>query len=164
MLAQCLAEVHNKTVLDMGTGSGALAILGAMRGAHVVATDVSADAAECAQLNVQLNNMQNSVRDLFAPVGDGERFDLILFNPPFMNGHPIKGIELAIYDRNCSTLERFLRQASTYLNPAGRILLAYSNIGCVERFVSLIEDCSFHCTVKAHTGNVLRFYVMELSV
>jgi methylase of polypeptide subunit release factors len=153
-------------VLDMGTGPGVLAILAAMHGAHVIATDISVDAIECTKLNVCMNNIRHrvSVRmgDLFESINNTERFDLVVFNPPFMDGNAARGIEFAIYDHNCSTLEKFLRQVPEYLSPSGRILVAFSNVGPVDRFVKLIKSRSFRCSVKAHAGNVLRFYVVEL--
>ena len=76
-------------VLDMGTGSGIAAIAAARRGARVVAVDISTEAVRCARINVLLNRVDDRVEircgDLFEPV-QGERFDLVLFNPPFYAG------------------------------------------------------------------------------
>ena len=80
------------TVLDMGTGSGIAAIAVARRGARVVAVDISAEAVRCARINVLLNRVDDRVEvrrgDLFEPV-HGERFDLVLFNPPFYAGRHV---------------------------------------------------------------------------
>jgi SAM-dependent methyltransferase len=74
------------TALDLGTGSGLLALLLAGRARAVVATDVNPVALRYAELGARLNGLPNvEVRagSLFEPVGAG-RFDRILSNPPFV--------------------------------------------------------------------------------
>jgi len=73
-------------VLDLFTGSGALAIEAARGGArNTVAVDVSRRAVLSARLNVRRADVRVDVRhgDLWAPVAE-ERFDLILANPPYL--------------------------------------------------------------------------------
>ncbi len=76
-------------VLDMGTGSGVCAVFAARHARRVVAIDINAAAVRCARINAMLNRAEGTVDvrhgDLFEPVA-GERFDLILFNPPFKAG------------------------------------------------------------------------------
>ena len=73
-------------VLDLFTGSGALAVAAARAGARtVVAVDVSRRAVLSARLNARRGSARVDVRrgDLWAPVAD-ERFDLIVANPPYL--------------------------------------------------------------------------------
>ncbi|MDW8468823.1 MAG: 50S ribosomal protein L3 N(5)-glutamine methyltransferase [Burkholderiales bacterium] len=76
-------------VLDLGTGSGCLAVLAALAfpKARVDATDVSAEALEVARRNVRRHRLTRRVRltrsDLFAALGQ-RRYDLILANPPYV--------------------------------------------------------------------------------
>lgn len=72
-------------VLDLGTGSGIHGILAALAGAQVTATDVSAPALELAAFNAALNGICLDLRrgSLYEPVV-GERFDVIVSNPPFV--------------------------------------------------------------------------------
>lgn len=75
-----------KRCLDLGTGGGIQALLAAPHADSVVATDRNPRAVAFAQLAMALNGTGNvDVRegDLFAPVA-GERFDLIVANPPFV--------------------------------------------------------------------------------
>lgn len=115
-------------VLDMGTGSGIGAIAAARRGARVVAVDISPEAVRCARINVLLNRVEDSVEvrrgDLFEPVR-GERFDLVLFNPPFYAGTPRAPWEYAW--RSEDVLDRFARDLPTVLSPSGRALLIVSS-------------------------------------
>jgi len=75
-----------RTLLDLGTGCGAVAILAASQFAdNVTATDLSHRAASFAQFNAWLNdrpNIEILTGDLFQPVA-GRRFERILSNPPF---------------------------------------------------------------------------------
>jgi HemK-related putative methylase len=86
LLADALPERDGERVLDLCTGSGIQALNVAPRAAHVVAVDIGVRSAALAHLNAAMNGVANvAVRrgDLFAPVR-GERFDLILANPPFV--------------------------------------------------------------------------------
>jgi methylase of polypeptide subunit release factors len=71
--------------LDVGTGSGVQALLAARHAQTVVATDVNPRALEYAALGAGLNGLPLDLRlgSLFEPV-EGERFDLIVANPPFV--------------------------------------------------------------------------------
>lgn len=115
-------------VLDMGTGSGVGAIAAARRGARVVAVDISPEAVRCARINALLNRVEDSVEvrcgDLFEPV-QGERFDLVLFNPPFYAGTPRALWEHAW--RSEDVLDRFARELPAVLSPSGRALLIVSS-------------------------------------
>jgi ribosomal protein L3 glutamine methyltransferase len=82
------------SALDLCTGGGSLAILAARAfpNARIVAVDVSAGALEVAARNLDEHGLQDRIAlkqgDLFAPVR-GERFDLILTNPPYVDAAAI---------------------------------------------------------------------------
>lgn len=84
-LAGILVPTGGGTVLDLGTGSGVLALHAARTASRVVATDVSARALDYARLTTALNEMDVELRlgSLYDPVA-GERFDRIVSNPPFV--------------------------------------------------------------------------------
>ena len=79
-----------RSILDLCTGSGCLAILAALRfpKAHVDAVDISSDALDVAARNVRDHRLAKRVRllhgDLFAPVKSA-RYDLIIANPPYVD-------------------------------------------------------------------------------
>lgn len=78
-----------KNVLDLGTGTGALALAIAKEFAHaqVLAVDVIADAVTLAQENAALNHIENieiKQSDWFSNVPN-QRFDLIVSNPPYID-------------------------------------------------------------------------------
>jgi methylase of polypeptide subunit release factors len=75
-----------RSALDLGTGCGVQALLAARHSEHVVATDVSERALALTRINAALSGIENvecRKGDLFEPVA-GERFDLIVSNPPFV--------------------------------------------------------------------------------
>ncbi len=72
--------------LDLGTGCGVQALLASRHAGRVIATDVSGRALDVARVNAAINGIENvELRggNLFEPVA-GERFDLIVANPPFV--------------------------------------------------------------------------------
>ncbi|MEO6172166.1 MAG: peptide chain release factor N(5)-glutamine methyltransferase [Arenimonas sp.] len=85
-IAKCVPGKKNR-VLDLGTGSGAiaLAIASECKTAEVFALDKSFGAIEVARDNARKNNLQVSFiqSDWFAAV-EGQRFDLIVSNPPYI--------------------------------------------------------------------------------
>ena len=86
MLAQLMVEVPVESALDLGTGSGILALLAARPADRVVATDVNTHALQLTALNAELNEVRNvETREgsFFDPVGEA-RFQLIVSNPPFV--------------------------------------------------------------------------------
>jgi len=85
-LAALSVRRRARRALDLGTGCGSQALLASRHAEHVVATDVTARSLRVARLNLELNDVTNvELRDgsLFEPVA-GERFDLIVSNPPFV--------------------------------------------------------------------------------
>ncbi len=77
-------------VLEIGTGSGIVAMYASKVADEVVATDINFNAIEIAEKNFLLNNIDNInilFGDLFEPLkseGFNEKFDVILFNTPYL--------------------------------------------------------------------------------
>jgi release factor glutamine methyltransferase len=127
-------------ILDLCTGSGAIAVSLAKEypAAHVVATELSPPAAAIARRNAERNGVADRIDvregDLFAPV-DGERFDLIASNPPYIASAVLPtlpaevrrepaialdggGDGLLFYDRICA-------QARAHLVPGGLLIVEH---------------------------------------
>ena len=127
--------ITGRRVLDIGTGSGALAIaiaLFAVR-AQVTAVDVSDDALSIAAQNARrLGAMVRFVKsDCFAQL-PGEQYDMIVSNPPYISGEEMKTLmpevqrepELALYggEDGLDFYRRITREAPAHLAPGGYLL------------------------------------------
>jgi HemK-related putative methylase len=139
------------SVLDMGTGSGICALFAARHARRVVAVDISAAAVRCTRLNSTLNELEGRVDvrhgDLFAPVA-GERFDLVLFNPPFFLGTPKDDRDAAW--RSNDVARRFAVDVGKHLEPAGAALVLLSSFGdACMLFESELRANAFHLEVFA---------------
>jgi methylase of polypeptide subunit release factors len=133
MFLECAEFLKGKRVLDMGTGTGVLALLAARLGAaRVVATDCLPQAVANARLNAARLGLEGLVEvrgpaDLYDAVR-GEAFDVLIFNAPWIQGEPRTLYETANYDPGYRVLDGFLRGAPGHLLAGGAILLQYSNV------------------------------------
>jgi release factor glutamine methyltransferase len=127
------------TVLDIGTGSGNLAIAIAKqhKGAEVTAIDLSPDALALATRNAAKHGIADRVRflqgDLFAPVL-AEHFDFVVSNPPYIPTGDIPGLAPGVrnYEPHLAldggvdgfaVFDRLIADAEMHLNPGGWLLV-----------------------------------------
>ncbi len=109
------------SALDVGTGSGAQALLAARHARRVVATDVNPRALEFTRLNAALNGLANiEVRSgsLFEPAGD-EHFDLIVCNAPYVISPERRWTYRDAGGVGDEISERVVREAAARLNDGG---------------------------------------------
>jgi release factor glutamine methyltransferase len=124
-------------IVDIGTGSGILAVTLALEleNATVTATDVSAAALAVAQRNAQLLGAAERIRfeasDLFASLGE-ERFDCIVSNPPYVATSEVLEPQVrefepatALYagEDGLTIYRRLIPEATEHLEPGGHLLL-----------------------------------------
>lgn len=142
--------VRDRTVLEIGTGSGlvALCCLHA-KARRVVATDVNPNAianirynAEMLELLDRLETRRVPLQDssAFAVLQPDERFDLIISNPPWEDDRPESIDEYALYDQGFLLLDSLLSQLADRLNPAGKALLAYGNVTAIRKAIELAPN------------------------
>ncbi len=128
-------------VLDMGTGSGVGALVAARWADRVVAVDINPEAVRCARINVALSRREERIEvregDLFGPV-QGERFDVVLFNPPYYRGTPQSPLDQAW--RSTDVVERFAAGLRAHLTPGGHALVVLSTDGEQGAFLSAFRD------------------------
>jgi release factor glutamine methyltransferase len=145
-------------VLDVGTGSGAVAVAIAKqhKTAQLVSVDVSADALAVAAGNAQKHGVADRVTfvegDLFAPVA-GQRFDLIVSNPPYIAAAEFPSLDIGIRDfepraaldggpDGLDFYRRIAAQAADYLSPGGTVLVeigATQDVAVRELFAARLE-------------------------
>jgi release factor glutamine methyltransferase len=147
-------------VLEVGTGSGAIAVAAARCGAEVTAVDVSRRALASAWLNARLHGTRIRVRrgSLLEPVA-GERYDLIVSNPPYVPcpdpSLPPRGPERA-WDAGPdgrAVLDELIAAAPAHLRPGGALVLVHSTVNGEERTLGALADQGLAAGVVArHPG------------
>ncbi|MGV9358114.1 HemK2/MTQ2 family protein methyltransferase [Streptomyces misionensis] len=157
LLAEALREEvvpPGARVLDVGTGSGALALTAARMGAEVTAVDVSRRAVWTARLNAWLTRLPVRIRrgDLFTPVR-GRTYDMILANPPYVpaphTGGGPRGRSRA-WDAGHDgrlLLDRICQGAPALLAPGGVVLIVQSALSDPDRSVDLLRGAGLKAAV-----------------
>lgn len=91
-----------KRILDIGTGTGAiiLSLLAERHHWQGVATDISNDALELAQINANMHGLENRVEFLNTNWVDGVNgeFDVVVSNPPYIPSHIIPTLDKDVKD------------------------------------------------------------------
>jgi len=127
-----------RSVLDLCTGSGCLAVITAdlFANAQVDAVDISVDALAVAARNVEEYRLGDRVRltesDLFEALG-ASRYDLILCNPPYVTDHALSKLPreysheptlaLAGGPDGLDVVRRVMAEARAHLNPQGLLVV-----------------------------------------
>ena len=132
--------------LDLCTGNGSLAVLLALScpDIHVSACDISAPALAVAARNLDRHGLSNQIElfhgDLWSPLPDptdGNRFDLIICNPPYVNAasmrtlpaeyHAEPAIALAGGEDGMDLIRKIIGSAPDYLSERGALVLEIGN-------------------------------------
>ena len=147
---------HSARVLDLGTGSGAvaLAIARSRPAARVVATDISDSAVALAAENAMrlaIDNVEFLVSDWFAALAD-ERFDLIVGNPPYVaagDPHLAEGDlrheppqALTSGGDGLYSIRAIVAAATAHLRPRGSLLLEHGH-DQADAVAALFRDAGF---------------------
>ena len=135
-LARIAEGYQAQTALDMGCGSGYLALSLKRSGVpEVWASDIHAPAVRCARNNAQQNERDGQIHvvesDLFENIPATVMFDLVVFNQPFGpgQGDTVCGCGP---DGGYRITRRFLKQAAERLSPGGVAIMAFSDREPVE--------------------------------
>lgn len=135
-----LQQIPTPTVLDLGTGSGCIAISIASRNkqAQITALDISEAALNCARRNADNIGVADRIKfvlgDLFDALPGKPTFDLIASNPPYIPTSDIANLDIGVreYEPHVAidggadgyrVVDRILKQAAAFLNVNGNLML-----------------------------------------
>jgi release factor glutamine methyltransferase len=164
LLAGCMGRElgpGDRRVLDVFTGSGVLALTAARAGVpRVTAVDVSRRAVVGVRLNARLNGVRvRALRgEALAPVA-GERFDMIVANPPYVpaprgRAHG-RARAWAAGEDGRALLDPLLALAPALLAPGGRLLVVHSSLCGEERTVEAMRAGGLQARVIARSPGPL---------
>jgi release factor glutamine methyltransferase len=145
-LVASLPAGGDASVLELCTGSGAVALEAAAAGARVTAVDVSRRSVATVRLNALLRRLRlRAVRgSLFEPLA-GQRFDFIATNPPYVpapdDALPTRGPERA-WDAGRdgrALIDPICDRAPAHLADGGTLLMIHSSLCGVEKTVSRLS-------------------------
>jgi release factor glutamine methyltransferase len=143
VVVECLNKARSMSqprVLDIGTGSGniAVAVAKQLPAAQVTAVDLSAEALAVAGRNALRHGVENRIRflqgDLFVPLAAGEEYDFILSNPPYIAQEELERLPPGVRDYEprlaldggpggYAVFERLLAGAAEHLVKGGHLIV-----------------------------------------
>lgn len=147
--------IETPRLLDIGTGSGCIAVAAAVNlpTANVTAIDISPKALEIARENAETHNVLDRMRflegDLFSPLPAGEQFHAIASNPPYIRAEELATLQddvkkhepqLALISGplGLEIIRRLVTDAPSRLVPGGLLLFEFSpeQAGAVEELLN----------------------------
>ncbi len=146
------ASIAEPVILDIGTGSGCIAVALAreLETARVIATDISAAALQVARRNAQQHGLSERVQFLETDLLNGVavKADFIVSNPPYIAPHEIPALQREVRDWEPHTAltdfadglqfyRRLFAEAPAYLKPNGRLLfeMGHQQAETIKAFV-----------------------------
>ncbi|NJE62024.1 HemK2/MTQ2 family protein methyltransferase [Thermococcus sp. 21S7] len=152
LLAENLAVRGGDRALDVGTGTGLIALLMAKKASFVLGVDINPLAVELAGENARINGIKNvefRLSDLFERV-EG-KFDVVTFNAPYLPGEPEEPIDLALVggETGREVLDRFIQEVPEYLKPGGTVQIVQSSITGVEETLRMLKKAGLTGKIAA---------------
>lgn len=132
-------NLENKTVLELGAGTGIISILAAKKGAEAYASDISTKAVKNIGMNAEMNNVWINLftSDLFRHIPDMQ-FDYIFINPPYYNRDPKKEEEYAWFcGSNFEYFKSLFSSLSSYMKKNSKTFMILSEVCDIQKIKSI---------------------------
>jgi HemK-related putative methylase len=167
-MAKNIRVLPGEAVLDMGTGSGIQAIIAAQTALRIVAVDINPEAVRYARENIAANKLDEKINviqgDLFSSLSSNEKFDVILFTPPYLEGIPRTYLEHALFDPEKGLARRFFSEAGNYLKQGGYVQMLYSSIAEHEKVLTITDELGWiYKKTAEHRIATECFYIYKLT-
>jgi release factor glutamine methyltransferase len=163
-------DLTGKSVVEVGTGSGVLALSAAKAGAAaVLALDINPAAVKAAQLNAARNGLTQVTAlesNLFSAVPSATQFDVIISSPPSFSGEPRDTADRAWHaGPGYRDIAPLFTQAAPRLKPGGCMYLLLSSDTNLALFDRLIAQAGFVSEqIAARSIWVEAFYLYQLKL
>ena len=156
LLAENLEIKSNQSVLEIGTGTGIVAMYASKLTDKITVTDINLDACRLAEDNFKANNIENIevlFGNLFCPV-KSRKFDVILFNTPYL---PTKNDEVLEDNINYAfdgglngrkVIDLFLNEVENHLNDGGIVQMIQSSLSDVNKTIDEFDRKGFISEIK----------------
>ena len=168
-----IKEKNSKTVLDLCTGSGAIAVSVAYyNDVTIVASDISKKALQVAKDNAIINNVLNKIEFIESNMFDNiidKKFDIIISNPPYVTKKEYEGLEKELFfepknaflagEDGLYFYKIIANKVSQYLNPKG-ILLLELNANISLQIADLFDEFLFVKIIKDYS-NLDRILIVQ---
>lgn len=159
-------DLSGKRVVEVGTGSGILALAAARAGAaSVLAVDINPNAAACAAENAVANGLGDRVKalasNLLSAVAPRPVFDVVLSSPPSFAGEPRDLADRAWHaGPGYRDIAALFEQARERLAPGGRLYLLLSSDSDLNMLGELISRARFQARLAAERWIVLESFLL----
>ncbi len=143
MLERYVKQYSKGNVLDVGTGSGIQAIAAAQNKnvSSVLATDVQRGVIDYCKECIKNPKIKFLQSDLFNNIKKNEKFDTIIFNPPYLPRElKLKDLTIEGGKKGYEVIEKFLNQVNNFLSPNGSILMVFSSLTKKEKVEEFIKN------------------------
>lgn len=156
LLADNLEIKSGQSVLEIGTGSGIVAMYASRLTDRITVTDINFDACELARKNFEDNNIENIeilFGNLFEPV-ENRKFDVILFNTPYLpteDGDVIDDTLNYAFDGGLNgrkVIDLFLDEVGNHLNDGGIVQLIQSSLSGNEETLEKLDRLGLIAEIK----------------
>ena len=159
-------ELKDKTVLELGAGSGLISVYCAKLKANVTASDINPIAVENINKNAKLNSVNIKVveSDLFDRI-ETKEFNLIIINPPYYPKNPNNDEEFAWFCGNdFQYFKKLFDQIGNYVNNDSKIIMVLSE-DCEIEIIKKIGGQSLFVFTKCYEQKIWgeMNYIFEIS-
>lgn len=159
LFADNLPVKVGEEMLEIGPGTGAIAVSAVYKGANkVLGIDINGDAVKNTQANIKLHHMEDKIEvrqgNLYEALRPGEKFDTIFWNTPFgfIEDKEIPDLEKAVYDPGYKSTEIFIREAWQHLKAGGRLLIGFSTtLGRYDLLEKFAQESNFSMNLVYQT-------------